>query len=72
MKRLVTLASGQFGDMALDALCALAKEMGYEGIELATHAHFDVQKALHEPGYIKDVKIHLIRMGCSVKQSVHI
>ncbi|WP_321301318.1 sugar phosphate isomerase/epimerase [uncultured Sphaerochaeta sp.] len=63
MKRLVTLASGQFGDMALDALCALAKEMGYEGIELATHAHFDVQKALHEPGYIKDVKNTLDTYG---------
>ena len=33
MKRLVTLASGQFGDMSLDALCALAKEMGYEDRE---------------------------------------
>ncbi|MGD9927519.1 MAG: sugar phosphate isomerase/epimerase, partial [Sphaerochaeta sp.] len=63
MKRLVTLASGQFGDVALDSLCALAKEMGYEGIELATHAHFNVRKALQEPGYIKDVKKTLDNYG---------
>ncbi len=63
MKRLVTLASGQFGDMSLDALCALAKEMGYEGVELATHAHFDVQMALHEPGYIQEVRNTLNHYG---------
>ncbi|AEV28753.1 sugar phosphate isomerase/epimerase [Sphaerochaeta pleomorpha str. Grapes] len=52
MKRIVTLASGQFGDMSLETLCPLAKEMGFEGLELATHAHFDVQKALSDPTYV--------------------
>ena len=48
MSRPITLASGQFGDMSLEALCSLAESIGYEGLELATHAHFNVQSALEE------------------------
>ena len=51
-KRPVTLASGQFGDMSLEELCQMCRRIGYEGIELAAHAHFDVGKALEEPGYV--------------------
>ena len=40
MGRLITLASGQFGDMPLEDLCKAAQKMGYDGLELATHAHF--------------------------------
>ncbi len=63
MGRLVTLASGQFGDLALADLCRLAKEMGYDGLELATHAHFNVQKALHDPSYLPMVHETLNRYG---------
>jgi hypothetical protein len=63
MSRLVTLASGQFGDLALEDLCRLAKEMGYDGLELATHAHFNVQKALHDPSYLPMVHETLNRYG---------
>ncbi|MDY0288097.1 MAG: sugar phosphate isomerase/epimerase family protein [Sphaerochaeta sp.] len=52
MGRLVTLASGQFGDLGLEELCILARDMGYEGLELATHAHFDVGRALADETYI--------------------
>jgi sugar phosphate isomerase/epimerase len=52
MSRLVTLASGQFGDLGLEELCILAKDMGYDGLELATHAHFDVGRALKDDTYI--------------------
>ncbi|QQO08985.1 sugar phosphate isomerase/epimerase family protein [Breznakiella homolactica] len=63
MGRLVTLASGQFGDLALEDLCILAKKMGYDGLELATHAHFDVGKALHDESYIPSVKAVLAKHG---------
>lgn len=63
MKRIVTLASGQFGDLDLDAVCALAKKMGYDGLELATHAHFDVQKALHDDSYLPYVHATLKKYG---------
>ncbi len=60
-KRIVTLASGQFGDLPLEELAPLAAEMGYDGLELATHAHFDVPKALSEPGYIENIRSILER-----------
>ena len=62
-KRPVTLASGQFGDMSLEELCQMCRRIGYEGIELAAHAHFDVGKALEEPGYVPWVKETLEKYG---------
>ncbi|MDR2097912.1 MAG: sugar phosphate isomerase/epimerase [Spirochaetaceae bacterium] len=56
MARIITLASGQFGDMKLEELCAFASRLGYDGLELATHAHFDVQKALSDDAYIPEVR----------------
>lgn len=56
MYRPVTLASGQFGDLSLEELCSLAKKVGYDGLELATHAHFQVEKALTDDSYIPSVK----------------
>ncbi|MBK5200677.1 MAG: sugar phosphate isomerase/epimerase [Spirochaetaceae bacterium] len=53
MSRIITLASGQYGDIPLEELAPIVKKMGYDGIELATHAHFDVQRALHEDGYVE-------------------
>ena len=61
MTRPITLASGQFGDLRLEELCKLASNIGYEGLELATHAHFDVSRALNEPEYIPWVKNTLER-----------
>lgn len=55
MSRIITLASGQFGDLPLEKLAPLVKKMGYDGLELATHAHFDVQRALHEEGYVEHI-----------------
>lgn len=54
--RPVSLASGQFGDLSLEELCRHAAAMGYDSLELATHAHFDVTRALSEDGYIDYVK----------------
>lgn len=59
MKRPVTLASGQFGDLILEELCAMAEDMGYEGLELAVHAHFDVGRALREREYVDEVQTTL-------------
>lgn len=56
MNRPITLASGQFGDMPLEELCRMAESMGYQGLELAAHAHFDVHKALTEERYVDEVK----------------
>ena len=53
MPRTVTLFTGQWADLSLAELAPKAKEMGYDGLELACWGdHFDVQKALNEPDYI--------------------
>ena len=52
MPRPVTLFTGQWADLPLAELAPLAKQMGYDGLELACWGdHFDVQRALSEPGY---------------------
>ncbi|MDR2746427.1 MAG: sugar phosphate isomerase/epimerase [Treponema sp.] len=63
MGRIVTLASGQFGDLPLEDLCVLARKIGYDGLELATHAHFDVPRALGDSSYIPQVKETLAKNG---------
>jgi sugar phosphate isomerase/epimerase len=54
MARPVTLFTGQWADLPLTELAPLAREMGYDGLELASWGdHFSVQKALSEDGYVE-------------------
>jgi sugar phosphate isomerase/epimerase len=54
MARPVTLFTGQWADMTLEALAAKAKEMGYDGLELACWGdHFEVDKALSDDAYCR-------------------
>jgi sugar phosphate isomerase/epimerase len=55
MARPVTLFTGQWADLPLKELAPLAKEMGYDGLELACWGdHFNVQEALKSDKYLKD------------------
>ena len=52
MARPVCVFTGQWADLPLETLAPLAKEMGYDGLELACWGdHFDVQRALREDDY---------------------
>lgn len=52
MARPVTLFTGQWADLPLTELAPLAREMGYDGLELACWGdHFDVQQALKDDAY---------------------
>lgn len=52
MARPVTLFTGQWADLRLEDLARKAREFGYEGLELACWGdHFEVDRALAEPGY---------------------
>lgn len=53
MKRPVTICSGQFGDMPLEQLCELMSGIGYEGIEISTASHIDVNKVMSDDSYAK-------------------
>lgn len=52
MPRPVTLFTGQWADLPLEVMAEKAAQMGYDGLELACWGdHFDVTKALEDPGY---------------------
>ncbi|MEZ4631653.1 MAG: sugar phosphate isomerase/epimerase [Deinococcales bacterium] len=54
MARAITLFTGQWADLPLESLAKLAKEMGYDGLELACWGdHFNVQEALSSKKYLK-------------------
>ena len=60
MARPVTLFTGQFADLPLAELAPLAKGWGYDGLELACWGdHFEVDKALADPHYVKDKRAFL-------------
>ncbi|MFT7679097.1 MAG: sugar phosphate isomerase/epimerase, partial [Planctomycetota bacterium] len=52
MARPLCLFTGQWADLPLETLAPMAKQMGYDGLELACWGdHFDVQRALREDDY---------------------
>ena len=54
MARPVTLFTGQWADLPLKELAPLAKEMGYDGLELACWGdHFNVKEALEDDSYVQ-------------------
>jgi sugar phosphate isomerase/epimerase len=54
MGRPVTLFTGQWADLSLDEVAKKAASWGYDGLELACWGdHFEVDKALTDPGYTK-------------------
>ena len=54
MPRPVCLFTGQWADLPLEVLAAKAKELGYDGLELACWGdHFDVHQAAEDDGYCK-------------------
>jgi len=64
MARPVTLFTGQWVDLPLAELAPLAKRMGYDGLELACGGdHFNVQRALKEPGYVQQQRALLQAHG---------
>jgi sugar phosphate isomerase/epimerase len=64
MARPVTLFTGQWADLLLSDLAPLAKEMGYDGLELACWGdHFDVQAALSNSSYIPEKRALLEMHG---------
>jgi len=54
MPRPVTLFTGQWADLPLAELAPLARQMGYDGLELACWGdHFNVQEALASDAYVQ-------------------
>src|SRR5437764_15463125 len=53
----VTLFAGQWADLLVEALARKAGEWGFGGLELACWGdHFEVDRALAEPDYVRSVQ----------------
>lgn len=64
--RPITLFTGQWADLSFDEMCAKAKEMGYDGIELATWGnHVDATRAASDLAYVASLKKSLEDNGLS-------
>jgi sugar phosphate isomerase/epimerase len=64
MARPVTLFTGQWADLPVEQLAAKAGDWGFDGLELACWGdHFEVDKALADPGYVDSRRDVLNRNG---------
>jgi sugar phosphate isomerase/epimerase len=64
MPRPVTLFTGQWADLPLEALARSTAEWGYDGLELACWGdHFEVDRALADPAYVRGRRELLERHG---------
>ena len=64
MARPVTLFTGQWADLPLEELAGKAAAWGFDGLELACWGdHFEVDRALAEPGYLSEKRALLDRHG---------
>lgn len=64
MSRPVTLFTAQFSDMAFDDLAALARDCGYDGLELATFGgYLDIERAADDQAYCDELLKKLDRYG---------
>ncbi|MBO5656725.1 MAG: sugar phosphate isomerase/epimerase [Agathobacter sp.] len=62
MSRIVTLTTCQWADMEFETLCKTAKEMGYDGLEIACWGQgLDVKRAATEPEYVEYIKATLAK-----------
>lgn len=67
MPRPLTLFTGQWADLPLETLAPMAKSFGYDGLELACWGdHFEVDKALADPGYCAGRHALLAKHGLKV------
>lgn len=67
MSRSVTIFTGQWADLPLEALAAKTQAWGYDGLELACWGgHFDIEAAVSDPGYCQGRRDLLARYGQSV------
>ncbi len=62
MARPVTLYTGQWGDLSLEEISGLGKQMGYDGLELSA-AHYNIKRAAEDPAYVQEVKDTLMKYG---------
>jgi sugar phosphate isomerase/epimerase len=64
MARPVTLFTGQWADLPFEELAGKIRSWGFDGAELACWGdHFEVDKAISDPGYVKAKRAQLEQHG---------
>ena len=63
MSRPITIFTGQWADLSFEDQCKTLSAIGYEGLEIATWADFDVRKAATDPAYVEEKKAMLAKYG---------
>ncbi len=53
--RPITLTTGQYGDIPFDELCSIMSDIGYDGLEIACHAHLDAKKYVSDESYRESI-----------------
>jgi sugar phosphate isomerase/epimerase len=67
MARPITLVTGQWADLPLEKLSAMARGFGFDGLELATWGdHFDVHAAVKQKDYCSKHRATLEKHGLKV------
>jgi sugar phosphate isomerase/epimerase len=67
MPRPVTLFTGQWADLPFEEVCRLARDWGYDGLEIACWGdHFEVDRALADDGYVAGRLATLAKFGLKV------
>ena len=62
MSRLLTIMTCQWADLDMETMCKKAKEMGYDGLELACWGnHLDVKRAAEDDSYVAEIKALLAK-----------
>ncbi|HWR86330.1 MAG TPA: sugar phosphate isomerase/epimerase family protein [Rhodoglobus sp.] len=59
----VTLFTGQWVDLSLEEVASHAADWGYDGLEVATGRHLDVERALGDDAYLDEFRATLDRHG---------
>ena len=64
MTRSITLFTGQWADLPLDRVCAMAADWGFDGLELACWGdHLDVNRVLQDDDYAAERRHTLSQHG---------
>lgn len=66
MSRPITICSGQFGDLPVEELCRTMSGIGYEGLEVATQAHIDVERIVASPAYRDEYRALLAKYNLRI------
>ncbi len=57
MQRTIEFLTAQWADLHFTTVCELASKWGYDGLEIACWGdHFDIHRAVNEPGYVEERK----------------